>query len=93
MRGRCSQSTPGCRRRRGPIHARGPARSDQMGSVKMLQPFCWSSTVEWLTSVTRRALPSTPEGGFDGFTSAMKPGDFSGRLVSFHRRTSRKPGT
>ena len=31
------------------------------------------------------------DGGFDGSTSETKRADRSGRLVSFHRRTSRKP--
>src|SRR5580704_13078022 len=31
-------------------------------------------------------------GGTDSSTSEMKLGDGSGRLVSFHRRTSRSPG-
>jgi hypothetical protein len=47
--------------------------------------------VEWLTSVTRSSLPATRDGGFDGSTSATKRADGSGRLVSFHRKTSKKP--
>ena len=77
--------------RRGPIEVMGLARSDQMGSVKMLIPLCWSNSVEWLISVTRSSLPSTQGGGFDGSMSETKRADGSGRLVSFHRRTSRKP--
>src|SRR6266446_9697122 len=91
MRGRSSHRTPTGRRRRGPIEVNGLARTDQIGSVRMLIPLCWSSRVEWLISVTRSPLPSTREGGFDGSTSETKRADCSGRLVSFHRRASRKP--
>ena len=35
--------------------------------------------------------PFTPGGGFDGSTSKTKLGDGSGRLVSFHRKVSRRP--
>src|SRR5258708_1432677 len=59
----------------------------------MLIPLCCSSTVEWLISVTRSSLPSTEDGGFDGSTSETKRADNSGRLVSFHRKASRKPRT
>ena len=69
----------------------GLARSDQIGSVNMLEPLCWSSTVEWLISVTRSSLPCTEDGGFDGSTSETKRADGFGRLVSFHRKASRKP--
>ena len=37
MRGRSSHRTPGFLRRRGPIQVNGLARSDQIGSVKMLR--------------------------------------------------------
>src|ERR1039457_2617574 len=57
----------------------------------MWEPGCWSSTVEWLISVTRSWFSATQAGGFDGSTSATKRADGSGRLVSFHRKTSRKP--
>jgi len=91
MRGRSSHRTPGCLRRRGPIDESGLARSDQMGSVKIWEFPCWSSSEEWLISVTSSASFSTRDGGFDGSTSATKRGDGSGRVVSFHRTTSRKP--
>ena len=90
MRGRSSHRTPGSRRRRGPIHENGLARSDHMGSVRILIPPCCSSTVAWLINVTRNCWPSTHAGGFEGTTSAIKRGDFSGRLLSFHRRTPEK---
>ena len=89
--GRSSQRTPGSLRRRGPTMASGPARSDQIGSVKMWEPLCWSRTVEWLIMVTRSWSPSTRDGGLDGSTSETNRADGSGRLVSFHRKTSRKP--
>ena len=91
MRGRSSHRTPAFLWRRGPIEASGLARSDQIGSVKIWESLCWSSNVEWLTSVTRSSLPATRDGGFDGSTSATKRADGSGRLVSFHRKTSKKP--
>jgi hypothetical protein len=91
MRGRSSHCTPGFLRRRGPIQATGLARSDQIGSVKMFDPLCWSSNVEWLIKVTRSSLPSTREGGFDGVTSETKCAHFSGRLVSFHFNALRNP--
>src|SRR5579872_524202 len=91
MRGRSSQRTPGYLRRRGPIQATGLARSDQIGSVRRLDPACWSRTVEWLISVTRNSAPSTLDGGLVGSTSEIKGGDGSGRLVSFHRNTSSQP--
>lgn len=47
--------------------------------------------MEWLISVTRSWLPSTEDGGFDCSTSKTKRADGFGRLVSFHRKTSRKP--
>ena len=56
MRGRSSHRTPGFRKRRGPIQVSGLARSDQIGSVRILIPLCWSSSVEWLTSVIRSSL-------------------------------------
>ena len=91
IRGRFSHRTPGALRRRGPIAASGLARSDQIGSVNMCELLCWSSTVEWLISVTRNWFSSTQDGGFDCSTSETKRADGSGRLVSFHRKTSRKP--
>ena len=91
MRGRSSQRTPGFRRRRGPAQVNGLVRSDQIGSVKMFEPRRWSSSVEWLISVTRSWFPSTEAGGLDGFTSSTKRGEGSGRVVNFQRTRSRKP--
>ena len=91
MRGRSCHRTPGSRWRRGPIEVNGLARFDQIGSVKTWIPLCWSSSVEWLTIVTSSSRPSTRSGGLDGSTSEIKRGEGSIRLVSFHRRRSRKP--
>ena len=66
-----------------------PLRPDRV--VKMLESLCWRSTVEWFTRVVRSSLPSTWRGGMDGSTSETNLGDGSGRLVSFHRKTSSNP--
>ena len=93
MRGRSSNRTPGFLRRRGPAQLTGLARSDQIGSVKMFSPYCWSSRVEWLISVTCSRFPSMEDGGFDCSTSEKKRADDAGRVVSFHRSASRRPRT
>ena len=54
---------PGGRTRFGPNHVVGPARSDQMGSVRMFRLSIWIKTVEWLTNVTRRSPPPIRSGG------------------------------
>src|SRR5665213_1045951 len=57
----------------------------------MFEPRCCNRTVAWFTSVIRRSSPSTVLGGTVCSTSSIKRGDGCGRLVSFHRRRSRKP--
>src|SRR5256884_7355730 len=52
-----------------------------------------STLFPYTTLFRSSALPFTRGGGWDGSTSGMKLGDGSGRLVSFHRMTSPKPGT
>src|SRR5437870_2544897 len=60
--GRSGKEIPGGRWRLGPAHETGETRSDQTGSVKRFKPSIWTSTVEWLTKVTR-SLPSLTRAG------------------------------
>ena len=56
---------------RRPTKEKGEARSDQIGSVRMLRPSIWTSTVAWPIQVTRISSPATAGGGTDGVTGAL----------------------
>jgi hypothetical protein len=52
-------------RRLGPNQDTGLARSDQIGSIKMLDLRCCMRTVEWFISVIRNSPPSVRRAGAD----------------------------
>ena len=58
-------------RRAHPLRAdggEGRGASDQIGSVRMLRPAVWTSTVAWPIQVTSISSPSTRRGGTVGVT-------------------------
>ena len=91
MRGRCSQATPGCRWRLGP----NPKGTCPLGPDGVRQNVAAVLLEQHGGMVDQRNPQSA---AFHASRRYRRPyvrdeaGDRSGRLVSFHRSTSRKPG-
>ena len=66
MGGNWSKGMPGGLTRLGPAKVTGLARSDQIGSVRMLSPPVWIKSVAWPTMVTRKASGAKRSAGAAG---------------------------
>src|SRR4051794_37764894 len=85
---------PGGLTRFGPAKESGEARGDQTGSVRMLSPAVWISSVEWPTMVSRRPDPSIRAEGFAcGNGLGLAVGHFERSPLSCHfKRSAKQPG-
>jgi len=61
--GKASKAMPGSLTRFGPAKLTGEARSDQIGSTRMLVPAVWISQLAWPTKEKRIVSPAIRGGG------------------------------